>query len=58
LENTALNLTEAESRIADADIALEIMNMVSAQIRMQAALAMIAQANMAQQMILQLLWPK
>jgi len=32
--------------------------MVSAQIRMQAALAMIAQANMAQQMILQLLWPK
>ena len=57
LENTALNLTEAESRIADADIALEIMNMVSAQIRMQAALAMIAQANMAQQMILQLLWP-
>ena len=57
LENMALNLTEAESRISDADIALEVLNMVSAQIRMQAALAMIAQANAAQQMILQLLWP-
>lgn len=57
LENAALNLTEAESRISDADIALEILNMTAAQIRMQAALAMIAQANAAQQMILQLLWP-
>jgi flagellin len=57
LDNMALNLTEAESRISDADIALEVLNMVSAQIRMQAALAMIAQANAAQQMILQLLWP-
>jgi len=57
LENAVLNLTEAESRITDADIALEVLNMVSAQIRMQAALAMIAQANAAQQMILQLLWP-
>ncbi|HHU61212.1 MAG TPA: flagellin [Natronincola sp.] len=57
LENTALNLTEAESRIRDADIAEEIMHMVKAQIRMQAAIAMIAQANVAQQMVLQLLWP-
>jgi flagellin len=57
LENTALNLAEAESRIADADIALEVMNMAQAQMRMQAALAMIAQANVAQQMILKLLWP-
>lgn len=57
LENTALNLTEAESRIRDADIAEEVLNMVQAQIRMQAALAMVAQANVAQQMILQLLWP-
>lgn len=57
LENAALNLTEAESRIRDADIAEEMLNMVQAQIRMQAALAMIAQANLAQQMILQLLWP-
>ncbi len=57
LENTALNLTAAESRIRDADIAAEVLNMVQAQIRMQAALAMVAQANVAQQMILQLLWP-
>ncbi len=56
LDNTALNLAEAESRIRDADIAEEMMNMVKAQIRMQAALAMIAQANVAQQMVLQLLW--
>ena len=58
LENTAVNLAEAESRIRDADIAEEMMNMVKAQIRMQASLAMIAQANVSQQMILQLLWPK
>ena len=57
LENTAINLQEAESRIRDADIAEEVMNMVRAQIRMQAALAMIAQANVNQQMILKLLWP-
>jgi len=57
LDNTAINLAEAESRIRDADIAEEIMNMVKAQIRMQAALAMIAQANVSQQMLLQLLWP-
>lgn len=31
--------------------------MVKAQIRMQASLAMIAQANVAQQMVLKLLWP-
>lgn len=57
LENTAINLTEAESRIRDADIAEEIMIMIKAQIRMQASLAMIIQANVSQQMILQLLWP-
>jgi len=57
LDNTAINLAEAKSRIRDADIAEEMLNMVQAQIRMQAALAMIAQANMAQQMILKLLWP-
>ena len=57
LENMALNLTEAESRISEADIALEVLNLVYAQIRMKAALSMIAQANAAQQMILQLLWP-
>ncbi len=58
LENTAVNVADAESRIRDADIAEEMMNMVKAQIRMQASLAMIAQANVAQQMILQLLWPQ
>lgn len=57
LDNTAINLQAAESRIRDADIAEEVMNMVQAQMRMQAALAMIAQANVSQQMLLQLLWP-
>lgn len=57
LENTAVNLTDALSRIMDADLAEEVLNLVQAQIRMQASLAMIAQANVAQQMILQLLWP-
>jgi len=57
LENTAINLAAAESRIRDADIAEEMLNLVQAQIRMQAALAMVAQANVNQQMILRLLWP-
>lgn len=57
LENTALNLSASESRIRDADIALEALKLVQAQIRMQAALAMMAQANLAQQQVLQLLWP-
>ena len=35
--NTAENLTAAESRIRDADIAKEMMNMVKAQILMQAS---------------------
>ena len=58
LETTAINLADAESRIRDVDIAAEIIQMVQAQIRMQAALAMVAQANMSQQLILQLLLPK
>lgn len=58
LDNTAVNLADAESRIRDADIAEEMMNLVKAQIRMQASLAMIAQANVSQQMLLQLLWPR
>ncbi len=57
LENTAFNLTAAESRIRDADPAEEILNLVQAQIQMQAAVAMIVQANFNQQMILSLLRP-
>jgi len=55
LEQTALNLQAAESRIRDADLAEEMMNYTRHNILYQVAMAMLAQANMAQQSILQLL---
>lgn len=62
LENTARQLTiqreninAAESRISDIDVALEMTNFVNLQIKTQAAVAMLAQANMVPQMALQLL---
>ncbi len=44
LENQIINLTDAESRIRDADIAQEMMNYTRANLWMQAAQAMMAQA--------------
>lgn len=62
LENTARvltiqreNINAAESRISDIDVALEMTNFINMQIKTQAAIAMLAQANMVPQMALQLL---
>lgn len=55
LENTAENLTAAESRIRDADMAKEMMEYTKQTILAQVAMAMIAQANKQQSMILKLL---
>ena len=55
LENTATNLTDAESRVRDADMAAEMINFTSAQIMQQAGTAMLAQANAMGQSVLSLL---
>lgn len=62
LENTARvqtikteNLQAAESRISDIDVAAEMTNFLSHQIKTQASVAMLSQANMLPQMALQLL---
>jgi len=55
LETTAENLQAAESRIRDVDMAREIMEYTKNTILLQAAQAMLAQANQAPQSILQLL---
>ncbi len=51
----AENLTAAESRIRDVDMALEMANFTKYQILQQASTAMLAQANMSTQSILSLL---
>lgn len=55
LSVAAENLTASESRIRDVDMALEMMNFTKTQILQQAGVAMLAQANMAPQAVLQLL---
>ncbi len=55
LDNAAENLQAAESRIRDVDMAQEIMAFTKNNILQQAATAMLAQANMAPQSVLQLL---
>lgn len=55
LGTSAENLSAAESRIRDADIASEMMEFTKNNILNQAATAMLAQANMAPQTVLQLL---
>ncbi|HQE49317.1 MAG TPA: flagellin, partial [Fervidobacterium sp.] len=49
------NLTAAESRIRDADMAQEMMQFTKQQILMQSGMSMIAQANALPQNVLQLL---
>src|SRR5262249_50989925 len=49
------NLAGAESRIRDADLALEAANLTKAQIVLQAGIAALAQANSAPQAVLALL---
>ncbi|MCL1924482.1 MAG: flagellin [Defluviitaleaceae bacterium] len=58
IDNLAIaseNLTEANSRIRDTDMAEEMMRLTQANILQQAATAMLAQGNQAPQSILQLL---
>lgn len=55
LGTTAENLTSAESRVRDSDMASEMMNYTKQNILIQAAQSMLAQANQQPQGILQLL---
>jgi flagellin len=55
LRSTHSNLTASESRIRDADIALEMIEFTRNQIISQSGTAMLAQANMVPQGVLQLL---
>ena len=55
LDIASENLSAANSRIRDADMALEMMRLTQANVLQQAATAMLAQANQAPQSILQLL---
>lgn len=55
LDATAENMTAANSRIRDTDMAKEMMNYTKSNILTQAAQAMLAQANQQPQAILQLL---
>jgi len=55
LGTAAENLTASESRIRDVDMAKEMMNYTKNNILMQAATAMLAQANQLPQAVLQLL---
>ncbi|MFP4372521.1 MAG: flagellin [Halanaerobium sp.] len=55
LETTELNLTAAKSRIADVDMAREMMGLMRQQILVQAGIAVLAQSNQLPQGILQLL---
>ena len=55
LNNTSENLTAAESRVRDVDMAKEMMTFSKNNILSQAAQAMLAQANQQPQGVLQLL---
>ncbi|HBF07585.1 MAG TPA: flagellin, partial [Gammaproteobacteria bacterium] len=54
LENVSQNLSAANSRIQDADFAVETANMSKNQILQQAGISMLAQANASQQNVLSL----
>ena len=55
LDNSSENLSAAESRVRDVDMAKEMMEMTRANILSQASQSMLAQANSAPQSVLQLL---
>lgn len=55
MQTSIINLTEAESRIRDADMAKEMMEYTKYSILEQVAMALLAQANKRPQLILQLL---
>ena len=55
LTNNSTNLSDARSRIEDADFSAESTNLAKAQILSQASTAMLSQANQSQQGVLKLL---
>jgi len=55
LDLASENLSAAESRIRDADMAQEMMRLTQSNVLQQAAISMLAQANQAPQSVLQLL---
>lgn len=55
LDNSSENLSAAESRIRDVDMAKEMMEMTKANVLSQASQSMLAQANQQPQSVLQLL---
>ncbi len=55
LESLAINLTEARSRVMDADFAVESAELARADILQQAGIAVLAQANTSPQYVLSLL---
>jgi flagellin len=55
LNTSSQNITDAQSRIADVDMAKEMMNQTKSSVLAQAAQAMLAQANQQPQQVLQLL---
>ena len=55
LANIAVNTAASRSRVMDADYSIEAANLARSQIMMQAATAMLAQANTAPQQVLSLL---
>lgn len=55
LNNNSENLTFAESRIRDTDMAMEMMNFTKEQILTQSSQAMLAQANSLPQSVLNLI---
>jgi flagellin len=55
LDNMYTNMISAESRIRDADIAMEMIDFTRLQIMSQAGTAMLSQANVAPQRVLDLI---
>ncbi|RNF38808.1 hypothetical protein EEX84_13175 [Planococcus salinus] len=55
VESSAINLTSAESRIRDTDMAKEVMNHAKASLLSEASQAILAQANQVPQRVLELL---
>jgi flagellin len=55
LTNNVTNLSDARSRIEDADFSVETTKLAKAQILSQASQAMLAQANQSQQGVMSLL---
>ena len=54
-QSQSVNFSAAESRIRDADIAMEASNLTKAQVLQQSSMAALAQANSAPQAVLSLL---